>query len=56
MYQNPNVCFDLDFIAQQNAFLQAGSSFKNGIEFKLRNNIYEVSLIKTCIGWPQKSA
>ena len=25
-YQNPKVCFDLDFIAKNNAFLQTGSS------------------------------
>ena len=25
-YQNPQVCFDLDFIAKNNAFLQTGSS------------------------------
>ena len=25
-YQNPNVCFDLDFIAKKNDFLQTGSS------------------------------
>ena len=25
-YQNPNVCFDLNFIAKENAFLQTGSS------------------------------
>ena len=27
-YQNRNVCFDLDFIAKMNAFLQTGSSEK----------------------------
>ena len=25
-HQNPKVCFDLDFIAKNNAFLQTGSS------------------------------
>ena len=25
-YQNPKVCFDLDLIAKNNAFLQTGSS------------------------------
>ena len=27
-YQNPDVCFDLDFIANKIDFLQTGSSYK----------------------------
>ena len=27
-HQNPNVCFDLDFIAKKNAFVRTGSSLK----------------------------
>ena len=37
-YQNPNVCFDLDFIAKKNDILQTGSSYKRN-EIKLRNSI-----------------
>ena len=43
-YQNPKVCFDLDFIAKNNAFLQTGSS-ENGMKFELRNSIKGVSVI-----------
>ena len=38
-YQNVKVCFDLDFIAKNNAFLQ------NGMKFELRNSIKGVNVI-----------
>ena len=27
-YQNPTICFDLDFIAKRNGFLQTGTPLK----------------------------
>ena len=41
-YRNPKVCFDLDFIAKNNACLQT-EVLKNGMKFELRN--YVVSVI-----------
>ena len=38
-YQNPKVCFDLDFIAKNKEVLE------NGMKFELRNSIKGVSVI-----------
>ena len=43
-YQNPKVCFDLNSIAKNNAFLQP-EVLKNGMKFELRNSIKGVSVI-----------
>ena len=43
-YQNPKVCFDLDFIAK-NMFLFKPEVLKNGLIFELRKSIKGVSVI-----------
>ena len=39
MLSKSNVCFDLDFIAKKNAFLQTGI-LKYGLKSKLRKSIF----------------
>ena len=43
-YQNPKVCFDLDFIAKNNVLFKA-EVLKKGMKFELRNSIKGVSVI-----------
>ena len=46
-YQDPNICFSLDFIAKRNE----SEVLKNGLKFELRVNIARLNSTKTRINW-----